>query len=182
MGGGQVATPAATTSGAAPTIPGVAAPQSGYLPSGGSSNVKLTVGPNEAPWVLGFNALGSLTSTIANACIAGNNKDVAIEGQRANRDIALGYYKTQEVIAKEQGMVAREQIQSQIHATDANDRMHARQVIHEESMAKIQGKTQVAISKIEQNADIAKTKLMVNNSAFLSSSVNQPFYGNPTAF
>lgn len=117
---------------------------------------------------MGIAGLGTLANTIVGGILA--------HGQL---EVMKDYYKTEATMRKYDMKVAIRGMESQDHLVDAQLQGMRSQQTHEQAMARIQQRTQVAITRIQEKGKTARAEVLASSQAF-SLGRNDWNYGIPS--
>jgi len=116
----------------------------------------------------GCSMLANMGSQIMQYCLAS-------KGMEAQTEIACKYYDTQSTIAGYQRDVAVKQLDVQMTAINANEKMQGVECIHEETMQRLQGAAQARLAMISEQGKTDRAKILATTDAF---SRNHYSYGS----
>ncbi len=162
MQGGGMAPPSAMGPSFQPTF----GPQWTAPTSAPGINFKAELGTKESAeamrWGFGTQIAGMAVNTI----LQGLNYDLAAKSMKYQASIANKYYETQGTIAGYQKEVAIAQLGVQKEGMGIQQEMHAAQLDHEKSMARLAGNTQARLKMIEDRGKTNRAKILTVSNAF----------------
>lgn len=126
---------------------------------------------------IGVGAFLNVTSAAGN--FASQYMQYRLAGTAMDNQLAAieAYYETQGVIAEDQRQVALKQLELQGNAVDAQRAMHSNQVLHEETMLRLQGSVQARLAMIEEGGKSDRARILSVSDAF-----NRRSYDNGAPF